>query len=163
MIAQAIRFAADAHYGQFRKYTYEPYLSHCTSVMGLVASIRIATDDMLCAAVLHDVVEDTNRTIEDITESFGVHISSMVQALTSTPKSFGDRHARKQRDIVILSQVSWNIQTIKVADIIDNVKTIQVFDPKFAKVYIPEKIELLDALKYADSRLKELAYTLMEK
>jgi (p)ppGpp synthase/HD superfamily hydrolase len=67
---QAMEFAKIAHIHQKRKYTDEPYLCHPIAVAGLVFSVS-KNDNMLAAAALHDVVEDTPTSIEEIQAAFG--------------------------------------------------------------------------------------------
>ena len=77
MIDQAIRFAALAHKGMVRKGNNQPYIFHPLEVLNLV-SLMTLDDDVLCAAVLHDTVEDTDATIEDIQREFGEHVAALV-------------------------------------------------------------------------------------
>ena len=77
MIDEAIRFAANAHKGMVRKGNGQPYIFHPLEVLSLV-SLMTLDDEILCAAVLHDTVEDTEATIEDIREQFGDHVAAMV-------------------------------------------------------------------------------------
>ena len=96
----ALCFAAGAHgaIGQRRKYTGEPYIQHPMAVADIV---RHVTDDpgMIAAAYLHDVVEDTQVTIEDVRSHFGVWIAARVADLTdiSRPED-GNREIRKAID-----------------------------------------------------------------
>ena len=71
MLDRAIEFATKAHKGQFRKYTGEPYINHPLAVMEIVRGVPGHTEEMLVAAVLHDVVEDTDVSLMEITEKFG--------------------------------------------------------------------------------------------
>ncbi len=158
----AIGVAKGAHNGQLRKYTHEPYLSHPFAVAGLVASV---TDDdaMIVAAILHDVVEDSAIKIESITGIFGIKISKMVEGMTDVSKpGDGNRKARKAIDRQHIANSSAQVKTIKLADLIDNTKSIIQFDPKFAKVYMAEKRLLLGVLSEGDATLLELASDLVE-
>ena len=76
---RAIVFATKAHSGSFRKGTNIPYIVHPMEAAAIVATM---TDDeaVLAAAVLHDVVEDTNRTIDDIRKGFGEEVARLVSA-----------------------------------------------------------------------------------
>lgn len=82
---QARRYATQVHAesGQRRKYTDEPYIVHPTAVVELVRSV---TDDpvMLAAAWLHDTVEDTATTLNDIENHFGPEVARLVEMLTDT-------------------------------------------------------------------------------
>ena len=146
LIDFAYDFAKKAHSEQKRKYTGEPYINHAVSVALIVSEV---TDDcdMLAAALLHDTVEDTEVVIEGIQQSFGFRIASFVNELTefSIP-SDGNRKVRKELDRRFLARASVQAQTIKLADLIDNSKSIVERDPDFAKIYMREKRDLLGVL-----------------
>lgn len=156
-ISHAVKTARTAHATQLRKYTKEPYLTHVFSVAGLVASVT-HDEDVIAAALLHDTVEDSELTIENIKELFGPRISNMVYYVTdiSTPKD-GNRATRKAIEREHISKGSYESKTIKLADLIDNLRTIIPFDSKFAKIFINEKELLLPHLKEGNSVLYKLA------
>ena len=77
MIDEAIRFAAEAHKDMVRKGNGQPYIFHPLEVLSLV-SLMTLDDEVLCAAILHDTVEDTDTTIRDIREQFGERVAAMV-------------------------------------------------------------------------------------
>ena len=77
MINQAIEFAALAHLGMVRKGNNQPYIFHPLEVLNLVSMMTL-DDEILCAAVLHDTVEDTDARIEDIEEKFGKRVAELV-------------------------------------------------------------------------------------
>lgn len=77
MIDEAIRFAAEAHKDMVRKDNGQPYIFHPLEVLSLV-SLMTLDDEVLCAAILHDTVEDTDTTIRDIREQFGERVAAMV-------------------------------------------------------------------------------------
>ncbi len=163
MITTALDFAKIAHGGQVRKYTNEPYVAHPIAVAGLVASV---TDDeaMFIAAILHDVVEDTATTIETIQGLFGYRVAAFVADLTDVSKpEDGNRKKRKELDRLHTSKASTSAKTIKLADLIDNTKTIVAFDAKFAKIYMEEKRLLLEVLKGGDETLYKIANNLVIK
>lgn len=159
LISRAASFAAVAHgkIDQRRKYTNEPYILHPFHVAELVASTG-AADEVIAAAWLHDVVEDTPATIWDIEEEFGPVIASLVAMVTdvSGPED-GNRAARKAKDREHLAGASADGQTIKLADLIHNTSTIALYDPKFAEVYLREKEQLLDVLGNGDTGLMSVA------
>ena len=158
----AYRFAKEAHGDQKRKYTGDPYITHPVRVAQLVAAV---TDDveMICAALLHDVVEDTEVTIGDIDSAgFGVSIAILVNDLTDISKpSDGNRATRKHIDRMHTAQASRRAKTVKLADLIDNSCSIVVYDPDFARVYMHEKEALLEHLKEGDPTLYALAYQIV--
>jgi (p)ppGpp synthase/HD superfamily hydrolase len=166
LVAQAIRFAAIKHDGQRRKYTHEPYLFHPIEVMRYVGMVSLSyehREPMMVAAVLHDVVEDTDATIEEVAARFGTNVARMVAGLTdaSRPED-GSRSERKRIDREHASLQAWDTQTIKCADIISNAKSIVASDPKFATMYLPEKAMLVVALEHADPIMRSLAMRVID-
>lgn len=77
MIDKAITFAAKAHKGQVRKGANQPYIFHPLEVLNVVSTMTL-DDDILCAAVLHDTVEDTDTSIGDIKREFGNRVAQLV-------------------------------------------------------------------------------------
>ena len=153
LLAKAIKFAAKAHEGQVRKYTGEPYVTHPLAVMKMVQEVPHTTE-MLAAAVLHDVVEDTAFEIEDIDREFGNVVADYVAGLTDVSKpEDGNRRTRKAIDRDHTALQGAEVQTIKLADLIHNTYSIQKHDPSFYKVYKREKVELLNVLTKGDLTL----------
>ena len=150
---RAINMAVLWHHGQDRKYSELPYIVHPLRVMSLV---RTVTDDesMLIAAVLHDVVEDTLVTIDTIEQLFGARVAELVGWLTdvSVPED-GNRKARKAIDAQHTADAPADAQTIKLADLIDNTRSIMQSDPDFARVYMAEKDRLLAVLTKGHKQL----------
>lgn len=163
VVDKARVFATAAHSAvdQRRKYTGEPYINHPRIVYELVRSV---TDDTatLAAAWLHDVVEDTKVTLEDIRLEFGDEIYALVADLTdvSRPED-GNRAVRKAMDRDHIAGADPKAKTIKLADLIDNTRSIVARDPSFAKVYIREKRALLEVLMEGDNRLFAMAHELL--
>lgn len=154
-------FATKAHTGQVRKYTYEPYITHPAAVVEIVRSVE-HTEAMICAAWLHDVVEDTPITIEEIYATFGGEIASLVENLTDVSKlTDGNRAIRKAIDRDHTAKASVAAKTIKLADIIDNTESIYKHDAKFAKVFGAEKRLLLEVLTEGDATLFEKAKSIL--
>ncbi len=162
-VARAYLFARNAHEGQVRKYTGEPYIVHPVEVMETIRSVE-HTEDMLIAALLHDCVEDCDVTIKEIDYLFGCAVRAMVADLTdiSTP-SDGNREKRKTIDRFHTSESSWESKTIKLADLISNSKSILEHDKEFAKVYIKEKELLLEVLTEGDPTLYAQAKDIVDK
>jgi len=149
--------AAWEHRRQVRKYTGEPYIVHPFAVAGLVSSVT-TDSDMRVAALLHDVVEDTQVTVEGIRVAFNSRVASLVSDLTDISRpEHGNRAERKALDRAHTAAAGNDAKTIKLADLIDNTKTIVAFDPNFAKVYMQEKRALLEVLKDGDPTLFALA------
>lgn len=152
--AQVYAMAAHAAVGQKRKYTGEPYIVHPAEVAKIVASVPGSTPDMVAAAWLHDVVEDTGCTYTDIHMAFGIDIATLVGWLTDVSKpEDGPRWYRKKMDREHTAQAPADAQTIKLADLISNSRSIMEHDPKFAKVYLEEKRMLLEVMTKGDAGL----------
>ena len=79
-IKSAFIFAKDAHKGQKRA-SGEPYISHCVAVANILVELKVPAN-VISAALLHDTVEDTSITLDDITEKFGDEIASLVNGVT---------------------------------------------------------------------------------
>lgn len=163
LISKAENFATKAHLNQKRKYTGQPYIIHPKNVANIVGKFEYS-DNIICAAWLHDTVEDTNVKLNDVKNIFGDEIAELVDNLTniSTFKD-GNRKARKEKDLIHISKALPAAKTIKLADIMDNVSTIKEFDPDFAKIYIPEKIEMLKVLKEGNVELFNITDKLLKK
>ena len=160
IIEKADLFASTAHaaIGQKRKYTNVDYIVHPRRVSKIVAD-NGGTDDMIAAALLHDVLEDTQVTGELIAEVFGWKIHKLVVELTDISKpEDGNRAKRKAMDAKKLSKVSKEAQIIKLADLIDNSDDIEANDPSFAKVFLKEKADLIKTMtKVHDHALYHVA------
>ncbi len=161
IIERAMDFAEEHHRGQKRKYTGEPYIVHPFAVAGLVRSVT-SREDVIAAALLHDTVEDTFATLEDVEYNFGPGVTFLVEMVTDVSRpGDGNRTKRKQMDLEHIARACPAAKTIKLADLIDNTKSIVAYDPKFAAIYLEEKRRLLEVLREGDAGLwaiaKELA------
>lgn len=158
-VRDAALFALGAHaaVGQVRKYTGDPYIVHPATVAEIVSRTPDVGEDMIMAALLHDVVEDTAVTIDVIEELFGFVIGSLVFDLTDeyTKEKYPDlnRAERKLREAKRYAWAGYEVKTIKLADGIDNTTSIVRHDPEFLKTYGPEKRQLLEALRGGDKTL----------
>lgn len=155
LIELAREFAARAHGSihQRRKYSGLPYVSHPEAVAAIV---REVTDDpwTIAAAWLHDVVEDTPTTLEDIRAAFGETIARLVSDLTDVSRpADGNRAARVAIDRAHTAGADPRAKTVKLADVIHNVGEMAVQDPGYAPRYAAEKLLLLDVLKEGDPQL----------
>jgi len=107
IILKAAAFARQAHAGQRRKYNDRPFIIHPARVAGRVAAHPQATETMVAAAFLHDVVEDTPHTLGEVTAEFGPEVARLVEELTNPSKgSKASRSERKQQDREHLAEVS---------------------------------------------------------
>ena len=161
VISRAEKFAQEAHKDHKRKYTGLPYYTHLDEVRNIVKRAG-GSIEMQAAALLHDTIEDTPITEQDIRKEFGAKIAKLVVELTDVSKpEDGNRATRKAIDRDKLAGVSAEAQTIKYADLISNGKDIGKNDPKFAKVYHKEKSELLKVMTKGNKSLRQQAYNLL--
>ena len=160
---KALSLAIRAHDGQVRKYTNEPYILHPVAVAEIISSVTLEKD-MIRAALLHDVVEDTSLTLDFLRRYFNDRVAILVEDLTdvSTPGD-GNRKVRKQMDLEHTAIASPDAKTIKLADLIHNTSSILRYDPHFAVLYMKEKKALLEVLTEGDSLLYEQAQGIVEE
>lgn len=161
-------FAAVAHEGQQRRYSPDPYIIHPEKVMRTCAQVT-SEECILYAALLHDVIEDTVVTKEQLQTFLYSNVDpgtadctlQVVIELTDvyTKENYPqwNRHKRKEKEAERLGKVSGMAQTIKCADIIDNCQDITEHDPDFAPKYLKECSEILDKMKEADPKLYKVA------
>ena len=145
LVRRASEYATRAHQriDHRRKYNKQPYHVHLEAVARMVATV---TDDqeVIAAAWLHDTVEDTPATLDDIEAEFGKPVAELVEELTDVSKpGDGNRVVRKEIDRNHTSQASGRAKTVKLADLIDNCRDITKHDPRFARIYLGEMEELL--------------------
>jgi (p)ppGpp synthase/HD superfamily hydrolase len=153
LIERARVFAIAAHdaVGQKRKYTNEPYWTHTQEVASLVAGLSCATSEMIAAAHLHDVVEDTNISLLTIEREFGWVVADLVSSLTNISKrEDGNRAIRKALDAAWIAKGSSDAKTIKCCDIVSNIRTSVQHNHVFASTYLNEKRALIQVLDDAD-------------
>lgn len=165
LVNRAIRFATEAHQriDHRRKYSKQPYSVHLEKVAKIVASVS-DDEQMIAAAWLHDAVEDTPATLDDIEREFGPAVTLLVRELTDISKpGDGNRAVRKAIDREHLARASGRAQTIKLADLIDNCKDITRHDERFARVYLNEMEALLAVLTEADGGLMRRARNALAK
>lgn len=165
LVSRARLYAIEAHsrINHRRKYSLEPYDVHLKDVADIVSTV---TEDVeiIAAAWLHDVVEDTPATFLDLEKEFGPQVAQLVSEVTdvSSPAN-GNRATRKALDRAHLAKASWRGKTIKLSDLIDNCRDICSHDPEFAKVYLTEMSGLLEVLSDGHPDLFSKAMELMHK
>jgi len=164
-VVEAVKdFAEKAHEGQMRKYRPDAYIVHPVRVM---ETCRRYTQDtsILCAALLHDVLEDTAVSAEEMLQFMlsvtdrhtATYTVQLVKDLTDVyvkddyPK--WNRRKRKTMELERLKKTSPDSQTIKYADIIDNCREIIDNDRDFAHIFLHECANIL---RYLDKGHKEL-------
>lgn len=141
---RALHFAIQAHGDQRDKYREQPYIMHPMKVAQFMVMFEQRTE-VVQAAFLHDVVEDTDVNILQIRTEFGDEVASLVNWLTDqySDLSIGNRHKRKQMELERFRGAPPEAQTIKYADMIDNANSIFQHDKPFAKVFVREMRQIL--------------------
>jgi (p)ppGpp synthase/HD superfamily hydrolase len=153
-LQHALEYATYAHRGQVRKYTGEPYIGHPVAVAVLTKTLLefhcYNKDSVILGmkcALLHDVVEDTTVTIEDIKETFGDEVARGVWFLTDADTFVGNRATRKALTRARFSCAPDYIKLVKQCDLKHNAASIRKYDPDFYKVFIKETTELMKVLQ----------------
>jgi len=119
VLANAISFAARAHGGQWRKDKQTPYVAHPVRVMMIVCrEFGVTDEEILSAAVLHDIIEDTTRDYENISFHFGTQVADLVACLSKDPRL--PEAERERRYDEQLEDGPWEARLIKLADCLDN-------------------------------------------
>ncbi len=122
MIDEAIEFATKAHEGQFRKGTRRPYIVHPIEVADIVSTMT-GDEEIICAAVLHDTIEDCDGITKDVLKlQFGERVAEMV-AQESEDKS-QSWEERKGNTVRRLKEASLPVQMIGLADKLSNMRDI---------------------------------------
>jgi (p)ppGpp synthase/HD superfamily hydrolase len=168
ILDQVRQYATIAHEGQVRKYAPDPFVVHPIRVMN---TCRVYSNDvcLLSAALLHDVIEDTPITRNEMHDFLltimppaSAHRTvTLVEQLTDVYIKSNypnwNRRKRKRAEIKRLSAVSADAQTIKYADVIDNCIEISHNDPEFAGRFLSECWDLLQAINKGNTILYQKA------
>ena len=127
LLNQAIIFATKAHEVQFRKGTKIPYILHPMEAAAIVGTMT-TDDEIVAGAVLHDVVEDTKTTVEEIKELFGERVASLVASESEDKRE--DKPAestwkiRKQETLDHLKNAPIEVKMITLGDKLSNIRAI---------------------------------------
>src|SRR5262249_15427475 len=127
LVARAFVFAATAHEGQQRR-SGEPFINHPFGVAKICAELQL-DDEAIAAALLHDVVEDTGATVEDVRAEFGDEVATLVEGVTKLTRiSFQSREqaqAENYRKMILAMARDERVILIKLADRLHNMRTIE--------------------------------------
>jgi len=133
IITRAFEFANKAHHG-VRRLSGEPYIMHPLAVARIVVKEIGLGSTSICAALLHDVVEDTNYTIEDIEKLFGPKIAQIVDGLTKISGGvFADQAAKQAenfRKLLLTMSDDIRVVLVKLADRLHNMRTLDAQSPE---------------------------------
>jgi guanosine-3',5'-bis(diphosphate) 3'-pyrophosphohydrolase len=159
-LLEAAQFAARKHHGQHRKgATSEPYIVHPLGVARYLTQIGKVEDyDILIGGILHDTIEDTETTAEELTEIFGEKVCGYVLEVTDDKDL--SKNERKQKQIEHAPHLSHGAKQIKLADKISNITDIMKNPPtdwtletKFEYIAWGEKV--VDGLRGANAELEK--------
>lgn len=139
LIERCYERARQAHDGQFRK-SGEPYIRHCLAVAQILADMKLDATT-IAAALLHDVVEDTGVTLEDIESEFGEKIAELVAGVTKMKQiptgvegmyaaKAGDREMEYLRKMLLAMVSDFRVMLIKLADRLHNMRTLGYMSPE---------------------------------
>jgi GTP pyrophosphokinase len=130
-LALAFQYSADRHAGQKRS-SGEDYITHCTGVATILAEIHPDTVS-IAAAMLHDVVEDSGTSVEEIEQEFGTEIATIVDGLTKISRvhirSLAERQVESYRKLLISMAQDARVIIVKLADRLHNMRTLEHLDP----------------------------------
>ena len=128
VIRKAYQFAYNAHYG-IRRRSGEPYILHPIAVAHIACKDIGLGSTSICAALLHDVVEDTDYTVEDISNLFGEKVAQIVSGLTKISGGvFGEQasaQAENFRKLIVTMSTDIRVVLIKIADRLHNMRTLE--------------------------------------
>ncbi|MEI7917258.1 MAG: bifunctional (p)ppGpp synthetase/guanosine-3',5'-bis(diphosphate) 3'-pyrophosphohydrolase [Methylophilaceae bacterium] len=144
LVWEAYRFSDQAHQGQMRR-SGEPYITHPVSVALILASLHLDTPTII-AALLHDVVEDTGITKEDVGEKFGPQVAELVDGLSKLDKiefqSATEAQAENFRKMLLAMSQDVRVILVKLADRLHNMQTLDVMKPDKRRRIARETLEI---------------------
>jgi GTP pyrophosphokinase len=170
LLQRAFAYAERAHTGQKRK-SGDPYFVHPASVAGVIADLRLDTAS-LCAALLHDVVEDTKATVEDIRSEFGDEVAFLVDGVTKLSKfnftSKEDAQAESFRKMLLHMARDIRVLLVKLADRLDNMRTLEFMSSEGQERIARETLDIYAPLAnrlgiaWMKLELEDLAFKYLE-
>ena len=181
LLERCYRFAQEAHEGQQRK-SGEPYFTHCAKTAEILAELHLDTHT-ICAGLMHDVLEDTGITREELQIRFGANIANLVEGVTkigryrpsvgspttSTPITVEDRVHRKRqaetyRKLLLATAEDMRVILIKLADRLHNMETLAFLTSEKCQRIAKETLEIYAPIAHRlgiwriMSRLEDLAF-----
>ncbi len=144
LVNRAYVFAMKAH-GSQKRASGDPYFSHPLEVAGILTEIKMDAPT-ICTALLHDTVEDTEATLEDIRKLFGVEIEKLVDGVTKLSQikfqSAQEKQAENFRKLILAMSEDIRVLLVKLADRLHNMRTLQHVKPEKQKRIALETIEI---------------------
>ena len=140
LIDEAFKLAASKHEGQLRK-SGEPYIVHPLNVALILANLRVGPNTLI-AGILHDVVEDTDMTLEALKEKFGSDVATLVDGVTKVTQmkftSLENQQAENHQKMIIAMAKDIRVIVVKLADRLHNMRTLE-FQPEHKQVRISQE------------------------
>ncbi|NNE43922.1 MAG: bifunctional (p)ppGpp synthetase/guanosine-3',5'-bis(diphosphate) 3'-pyrophosphohydrolase, partial [Gemmatimonadetes bacterium] len=150
LISRAYEFARDHHEGQVRN-SGTPYIHHCLAVAVLLGQLRLDTTTIV-AGLLHDVVEDTDVTLEHVRGLFGEHVAEIVDGVSKIGgyqfQSAQQHHAENWRKMLLAIAKDLRVVLIKLADRVHNMRTLYFLRPDKQKRISRETLEIYAPLAH---------------
>jgi len=171
LLEKAFLFAEESHKGQLRK-TGEPFINHPLRVALILSQMKLGVDAII-AGLLHDVVEDTEFSLQTIKSEFNEEVAFLVQSLTKISKikyikdqekKETDSEKENFRNMILAMAKDLRVVLIKLADRLDNMKSFWVFDLEKQKRKASESLEIFAPLAYRlgltdiGAQLEDLAF-----
>lgn len=147
-IADAVDFARVMHEGQTRK-TGEPYYTHPVAVAGILAEMKLDPASIV-TAILHDTLEDTAATYQDIEKKFSKEVADLVEGVTKLTKiesqTFEGKQAENFRKLLLAMSEDIRVLLVKLADRLHNMRTLDGFRPEKQRRIARETLEIFAPL-----------------
>ncbi len=166
LLTKAFEFGRRYHDGQVRK-SGEPYFVHPVAVAKIIAELRLDSAS-LCAALLHDTVEDTPASLDDVGREFGEEVAFLVDGVTKLSKfnftSKEDRQAESFRKMLLHMARDIRVLLVKLADRLDNMRTLDHMKPEAQERIARETLEIYAPLSnrlgisWMKSELEDLSF-----
>jgi guanosine-3',5'-bis(diphosphate) 3'-pyrophosphohydrolase len=169
-IARALTFSAEAHRGQ-KRMSGEDFVEHSIAVATILAGLLVDTTS-ICAALLHDVVEDSGATTEDIAREFGEEVAELVDGLTKIShlsfRSSAEEQSENYRKLLLSVAKDARVIIIKLADRLHNMRTLEPLAADRRKRIATETREIYGPLAHrfgmanVKAELEDLAFKFLE-
>ena len=144
LVRRAYEFAAAAHHGQTRK-SGDPYVTHPLSVAGIIAELKLDVASV-CAGLLHDCVEDTSATVDQLADTFGKEIAFLVDGVTKLGKlpysTREEQQADNFRKMLLAMARDIRVILVKLCDRLDNMRSLRHLPPEKQEQIATETMQI---------------------